>query len=183
MRSTVCQCTSTPSSISSENDAPFFCSPLVSDARSSCAIKWKPTYSEAHFTRGLALLALGRKEEANLDFKEALELSRDSSVWLYCHMYASSGSPTHEGFAPRQRAPNSLEWLEQESAEVEAISEAQTREEQERLAWMGAFIEGRAGPMPALVGEDDDSGDGFGSEEDGDEEEEGDGAAVGHEEQ
>jgi tetratricopeptide (TPR) repeat protein len=133
----------------------------------NCAIKWKPTYSEAHFTRGLALLALGRREEANRDFERALQLSRESSVWLYCHMYASSGNPTHEGFAPRQRAPNSLEWLEQESAEVEALAEDQpvAREEQERL-WMNAFIDariGRLGGAAPVAGDDDDD-----DEEEGD---------------
>ncbi len=139
----------------------------------------RPTYSEAHFTRGLALLALGRQEEANRDFERALLLSRESSVWLYCHMYASSGDPSHEGFAPRQRAPNSLEWLEQESAEVEALGEEHApREEQERL-WMNAFLNahmerlGGAAPADGLEEErdDDEFEDGFDDELDEDEDE------------
>ena len=50
------------------------------------ALKWKPDYGEARFTRGLCLLALGKKDEAQEDFERALSQSRESSVWSYCHM-------------------------------------------------------------------------------------------------
>lgn len=77
------------------------------------AIRWKPTYSEAYFTRGLSLLALGRKAEAQEDFEKALCLSRASSVWSYVHMYSTSGEPCCEGFAPRQQPPASgCEWID-----------------------------------------------------------------------
>ncbi len=83
-------------------------------------------------------------------------------------MYASSGCPTHEGFAPRQRAPNSLEWLEQESADVDGISEREANQEAERLAWMGRFLHAHhdRGQREEEDGDDDeDEDDGMAGED------------------
>lgn len=96
----------------------------------SKAIKWNPLYSEAYFTRGLALLALGKKEEADADFAKALSISRSTTCWTYCHMYANSGEPTCEGFAPRMKLSESLDWLS-ESDDVPSPTASSTSSESE----------------------------------------------------
>lgn len=127
------------------------------------ALKWKPSYCEAHFTRGLALLALDREAEANAAFEEALRLSRESSVWTYCHMYASSAEPSSEGLKPRQRPPEHMDWL----SESESVSS-----EQDDLTRLRADLRARFfGPGPDE--EDDGESDEDDSEEYDDDDDEG----------
>ena len=136
------------------------------------ALKWKPDYGEALFTRGLCLLASGREAEAQSDFERALSLSRAGSVWSYCHMYASSGEPSCEGFAPRARAQNQT--VTRMADDSDSVQSAEDSDDERLVAhrapempnFFAQMIGGLGNDLEEFLDEDEE-------EEDDDEDEEG----------
>ena len=149
------------------------------------ALKWKPDYGEAYFTRGLALQELGRIDEATESLEKALAVSRGSDVWTYCHMYANSGEPCTEGFAPRQRPPDGLE--EELGEDSGDVSERSSDDEAPAAGWRPNLFRrlrnaaGEEGGDEDDLGEEDWSAEGWEESEDDDDDDDDDADNLGPE--